>query len=181
MVDRVVEDEISEVPEIDETLESVLLYALGEAKKKLEEGEDVVPFTALAVKETLFMETHPAETPDESFNAARHTVQGARGADAYAFCYDGYVDTDAGTKDALIAEGGIPGLPVGYAIGYLYEAPEEGEGDIEIEAEPVYIGPAPNFMEFLIELDDEEGDEDAFAEDAEDETEAPEPVDPANA
>lgn len=121
MADREVEDELNEIPEIDETLESVLLYSLKDAKQKMEAGEEVVPFTALAVKENLFIETHPADDTDECFNLARHTVQGARGASAYAFCYDGYVDTDAGTKDVIIAEGGIPGDPAGYAIGYLYE------------------------------------------------------------
>ena len=38
-----------------------------------------------------------------------------------AFCYDGYIETDDGVKDALIAEGGVPGADEGYAIAYLYE------------------------------------------------------------
>ena len=109
MPDRTVEEEINEVPEIDETLESVLVYALEEAREKMSSGGDVVPFTALVVKENLFIETHPGESAEACFAAARHTVEGARGAGAYAFCYDGYVDTDAGQQDALIAEGGIPG------------------------------------------------------------------------
>ena len=52
------------------------------------------------------------------------------------------LDTDEGQKDALIAEGGLPGEEQGYAFGYLYD--EDG-----IEREVVYIGPAPNFMENL--------------------------------
>ena len=69
---------------------------------------------------------------------ARHTVQGARGASAYALCYDGYVEIDDGVEDALIAEGGIPGADKGFAVGYLYTVAEDGTPTFETE--PVYIG-----------------------------------------
>ena len=144
MPDRIIETTPTEVPEIPDILEKVLLFSLDEAKNKMEEGDDVIPFTALVVKENLFLETHPGESAAECFAYARHTVEGARGADAYAFCYDGYIDTDAGQKDAIIAEGGIPGEDEGYAIGYLYT--EKGENNYKFEAEPAYIGEAPHFM-----------------------------------
>jgi len=181
MADRVVESEVNEIPEIDETLESVLLYALKEAKGKLEAGEDVVPFTALAVGESLFLESHPGDTVDECFAAARHTVQNVRGADAYAFCYDGYADTDAGMKDVLIAEGGVPGEPSGYAIGYLYTASDDEQEAPKVESEPVYIGPAPNFMGLTNFVEPDE-DEDAFDEEsASEEDGAAKPLDPKDA
>ena len=143
MVDRVVESGETEVPEIPETLEKVLLFTLDEAKEKMNQGADVVPFTALVVKDNLFIESHPAETAEECFAFARHTVEGARGAEAYGFCYDGYVDTDAGTQDAIIAEGGVPGEDDGYAIGYIYNIVDDKP---VFEADPAYIGAAPNFM-----------------------------------
>ena len=74
-------------------------------------------------------------------------MRGARGAEAYALCYDGYIETDDGVMDALIAEGGIPGEEAGYAVGYLYTM-EEGENPV-FEEEPAYVGEAPNFMENL--------------------------------
>lgn len=144
MADRVVESSDVEVPEIPETLEKVLLFALEEAKEKLTQGSDVVPFTALVVKENLFIENHPGESAEECFGFARHTVEHARGAEAYALCYDGYIEVDNDTKDALIAEGGIPGEDEGVAIGYLYTMDENGQPTFE--AEPAYIGEAPNFM-----------------------------------
>ena len=149
MADRVVDTDSQDVPEIPEMLERVLLFALDEGKQKMLAGEDVVPFTSLVVKDNVFIETHPGNNPEECFNYARHTVQGARGADAYAFCYDGYVETDAGTKDALIAEGGIPGADEGFAVSYLYE-PKEGAAPV-FESEPAYVGTAPNFMVALKE------------------------------
>lgn len=148
MAERMVDPEAN-APEqdIDDVLKTVIRAVLDEAAAKMEGGEDVVPFTGLAVKENLFIETHPGDDVEECFLAARREVEGARGATAYAFCYDGYIETEDGMRDALIAEGGLPGESQAYAFGYLYD--DEG-----IDREIVYIGPAPNFMEKLtLELD----------------------------
>ena len=166
MADRVVENQDKEVPEVSEILEKVLLFSLDEAKQKLTQSNEVVPFTALAVKENLFIENHPGESVEACFNAARHTVQHAQGAQAYALCYDGYVEVDEGTKDALIAKG--------FAVGYLYECSEDGT--IEFEDEPAYIGEAPNFMIALKAPGEYSDDEIDVKYTAEDETEF-EPVD----
>lgn len=157
MADRIVESSDAEVPEIPEVLEKVLLFSLGEAKEKLSQGADVIPFTSLVVKENLFIETHPGETAEECFALARHTVEHARGANAYALCYDGYVETDDGTKDAVIAEGGVPGVDEGYAVGYLYT--EGADGELEFESEPAYIGEAPNYMAGLKDANEYGDDE----------------------
>lgn len=156
MVDRLVESEETEVPEIPEILERVMLFSLDEAKEKMEQGADVIPFTALVVKENLFIENHPGESAEDCFAGAKHTVEGARGADAYAFCYDGYIDTDAGMRDALIAEGGVPGEDEGMAIGYLYSLVDDKP---VFEADPAYIGEAPNFMTDLKDADEYEEEE----------------------
>lgn len=147
MADRIVESTDVEVPEIPEILEKVLLFSLEEAKEKMLQDGDVVPFTALVVKENLFIENHPGETADECFNFARHTVENARGAEAYSLCYDGYLEVDDKTEDALIAEGGIPGEPNGIAVAYLYTVNTEGKP--VFESEPAYVGEAPNFMSDL--------------------------------
>lgn len=171
MSERVVESSVDEVPEIPEILEKVLLFSLDRAKTKMEAGEDVIPFTSLAVKETLFMETHPADDEQACFNLARHTVEHACGAQAYSFCYDGYVETDDGTHDALIAEGGVPGVDKGFAVGQLYTT--DGEGAVSFESEPVYIGPAPNFMVALRDADEYSDDEidEKYLDDAEEDFE----------
>ncbi len=147
MADRTVENPGTEVPQMPEILERVLLYAINEGKQRMLEGEEVTPFTALVVHESVFIETHPGSEAQECFNLAQHTVQGARGASAYAFCYDGYVETSEGVKDALIAEGGVPGAADGYAIGLLYAL--DADGKPQFSESPSYIGMAPNFMESL--------------------------------
>ena len=143
MAERVVDPE-NDIPvdDIDDVLKTVIVSVLNEAADKMEAGEIVVPFTGLAVKENLFIETHPADTVEECFLKARQEVQGARGATAYAFCYDGYLDSDDGPVDALIAEGGLPGEEEAYAFGYLYD-------DSGISRDIIYVGTAPNFMEKL--------------------------------
>lgn len=167
MADRNIENDSQEVPEIPEELERVLVFALDEGKGKLEGGEDLIPFTTLIVKDILFLETHPGDSAEECFEAAEKNVRGARGAGAYAFCYDGYIETDDGVKDAIIAEGGEPGADTGYAIAYLYTVNDEGAYSFESEA--AYIGEAPNFMENLKEpvdyTDDEVDEKYAAAED----------------
>lgn len=173
MADRVVESSDVQVPEIPEILEKVLLFALEESKEKMNQGAEVVPFTALVVKENLFIENHPGDSAEECFNLARHTVEHARGAQAYALCYDGYVEIDDEERDALIAEGGVPGEDVGYAVGYLYERSDEDV--LKFEEEAVYIGAAPNFMIALQDADsydDEEIDEKYLEEDEDDDANA---------
>ena len=148
MAERMVDPEVN-IPEedIDDVLKTVIRAVLDEAATKMENGEEVVPFTGLAVKENLFIETHPNDDIEECFLAARREVEGARGATAYAFCYDGYIDTEDGERYALIAEGGLPGEEQAYAFGYLYD-------DNGIDKNIIYIGLAPNFMENLkLELD----------------------------
>ena len=134
MADREVESSDVEVPEIPEILEKVLLFSLDEAKEKMTQGSDVVPFTALG--------------------------------------YDGYIEIDDGVKDALIAEGGVPGEDTGYAVSYLYEMDEEG--NVTFEEEPAYVGEAPNFMIALNDADsyaEEDIDEKYLEEDAVDDEE----------
>lgn len=152
MVDRVVDMENPPVEDIDDVLKTVFVNVLEEASDKMEEVGQFVPFTALAIKENMFIETHPGDNVEECFLKARQEVQGARGATAYAFCYDGFLDTDDGEKDIIIAEGGLPGEETGYAFGYFYSINDEGKP--EVERSIVYVGVAPNFMENLnVELE----------------------------
>lgn len=142
MADRNVESDELGAPQIDETLETLLLQAIGEAQERMEDGAEVVPFTALLVGDSVFEETHTGTT-EECFESARKAVCGATGAQAYVLCYDGYIDTDAGMKDAIIAEGGLADGGEGVAVGLIYE---EGDDALAFEEEVCYIAAAPNFL-----------------------------------
>ncbi len=139
-------------------LESVLRYCLNDAKERMEKGEVVIPFSALAVKDALFCEEHPGDDVSESFNSVRKTVQNAKGADAYGFCYDGYIELEGGKKgDCLIAEGGVPGAEYGHAIGLPYRF-DEDEKPVFVE-EPIYVSKSLNYMLNAIVDDEEEGED----------------------
>ena len=161
------QDKSAERIEIPLVLENVLRYCLKDASERMEKGEQIIPFTALAVGETLFMEEHPGDEVSECFHSARKTVEGARGALAYGFCYDGYVETGAKgeTHDCLIAEGGCPGEPYGHAIGLVYDVEENGT--VHFAEEPIYVSNALNYMLNLKDLEDDaedaEGGEDGEA------------------
>ena len=105
MADRTIENDSTDVPEIPEELERVLVFALDEGKEKLQGGEDLVPFTALIVKDNLFLETHPGENAEECFTAAEANVRGARGAGGYAFCVAPSQIRRFGLKTGDILEG----------------------------------------------------------------------------
>jgi len=143
MADRFVDPENNEpLTEITDVLKMVVQRTLDLAADKMDKGEDLVPFTALVAGDDIFLETHDAETAEEIYEKARREVQGARGASAYALCYDGYLELEDGMKDAIVTEAGLPGESEAYAFGYIYD--DEG-----VEREVIYIGPAPNFMEGL--------------------------------
>lgn len=141
--------------EIPLLLENVLRYSLNNARDRMLAGEQIEPFTALAVGDTLFFEVQDGATPEDRFAAARATVSGARGARTYGFCYDGFVDLETGRADALIAQGGMPGEPYGHAIGLIYKV--DGEGNYKFHNEPIYVGPCQNYLLTMF-LDEDEGE-----------------------
>ena len=133
-----------EAPRIDEELESLLVQVIEEARSKMEQGEIFPPFTATVVGDKLFTETHEGDI-DECFASANDAVLNAAGARLYAFCYDGYIDTDEGDKDAIIAEGGLAGDPQAVAVGMMYTMDEEG-AVTGFDDEIVYIAETRNFL-----------------------------------
>ena len=146
-MERKIDPNVTEVPEMPNVLSNLLAYVVEEGQKRFDEQGDFMPFTTIAVGDKLFFEDVDGETPDQMYAFAKHTVEHVRGADAYALCYDGYLDTDQGMRDAIIAEGGVPGAIQGEAVGLLYDAKEDGAREYH---KPIaYIGKAPNFMIFL--------------------------------
>lgn len=153
MADRVIDvPNENNVPNMPDELNHVLVYALNAGRDLLNDGKMLVPFTVLLVGDTPFTHQHAGGNAQECYAMAKHEVEGAKGAKSYAFCYDGYLDSSEGMKDAIIAEGGVPGADTGYAIGYLYTVGEDGKPKVSTTAS--FIGKAPNFMKEAVMSDE---------------------------
>ncbi|NTU88501.1 MAG: hypothetical protein HGA54_01125 [Actinobacteria bacterium] len=157
------------VVEMSEVLEKVAYFALDEARQKLEQGGDLVPFTVLADGDNMFIETHPGDTTGECFSSARKVVDAARKEIAcYVFCYDGYVDTDDGEQDAIIIECAEKDSDIGHALCLVYTIDEDV---LTFEEAPAYLGETLSFFDESVDWDAEEFDEDDEFEDFDDELE----------
>lgn len=162
------EEMYDDAPELPEKLEAILVFAINEARNTLMEEGGFTPFVCTLVSEDkVLIETQSGENEDEVYASAQNAVEAVKNAKAYAFCYDGYVDVEDGEqRDAIIAEGGLPGDAAGCAVCCLYTV----DGDtISVEDEIVFIGDAPNFMENIEIVEGYESDAEAAEEAAEDE------------
>ena len=139
----------------NEVLNKLLGYALDMGKEKIEDNEDVVPFTILVVKENIYVETHPGMDVEECFQSAKEIIENAQGASMYVLGYEGYVEEEEGMHDAVIAEGGIAGEEIGKAVAALFT---EGQEKVEFEKQYESLGEADNMMEALHQPTDEEAE-----------------------
>lgn len=163
-------DEEEEI-EISDALEKVALYAFDEARQKLDETGEFEPFTVMLEGDNLYFESHPGEDVDECFESARRTILSAQDAiESYVFCYDGFVDLDDGTHDAIIVEAAESADPTAKALCLIYD----GEGEaFNFDEQPAYLDEVPTFFDLTLvgtaaiperdlrddEFDDEDTDE----------------------
>ena len=66
-MEREIDPNVTEVPEIPTVLSSLLVYAVEEGERRFNEQGSFTPFTALAVGEKLFLEEVDGETPEEMY------------------------------------------------------------------------------------------------------------------
>lgn len=149
MSDNIESMTTNSVPDVPQALQNTLSHVLEKGRKELTDAGVLVPFSGILVGNQMFIEQHDGKTPRDCFAMAEHAIEGAKGAVSYGFCYDGYIDTSEGRKDAVIAEGGMAGDPKGHAIGYIYEivpAEDGGKPTLNFEDTIYYIGDSNNFM-----------------------------------
>ena len=147
--------------ELDESVDTdkVVLFAFDEAADKLEQAGEFEPFTVVLHGENLHVESHPGDDAIECFNSAATAVKTLEHVMSnYVFAYDGYVETDEGTNDAIIVERGKPGDETAQVFAILYSIDEEGEGTLEFEEGIYDLGPASSLLEG-VPVTDEDLDE----------------------
>ncbi|MDR2108849.1 MAG: hypothetical protein LBP28_05265 [Coriobacteriales bacterium] len=123
--------------EEENALDKIVFFAFDEAREKLEQSGSFEPFTVLLAGEELYVETHGGEQPAESLESARRTISEMFNlVSAYAFCYDGYLNSDEERRDAIIVERASKGDATAEVFALLYDATEAAGGDAT-EAEGV--------------------------------------------
>ena len=162
MADFEVDAQYSKDPEIDETLNALIEMAFGLAQEDLEKGEVLSPFTLTLFGENVSQDFFTGETPDEFRVAAElHVVRQANIADGYAFCYDGYLETNQGVMDAIIVEAAMKEDLAGVVYGLLYE---EHDDKLVFEEKPRFIDVISSFLA-EIEPEEDEAEDDETDED----------------
>lgn len=128
--------------------DKIVLYALDEAMEKLTHTGELEPFTVILHGDNLHVESHPGEDVVECVNSAADAVKRLEHvATSYVFAYDGYVTTDEGAQDAIIAERGKPGDETAEAFAVLYTVDEEGDGTLSFEEGVYDLGEAPSMLQ----------------------------------
>ena len=140
MADEIYETEEQEVLEMDEVLEKVISYCAEEAKEKLAQVGSFEPFTVIVEGDNMHIESHPGDDPEQIRARARVAVATASSfADYYCFCFDGFVDTDAGELDAIVIEAAARDQEQAFVIVNLYNVNESGEGTLVFEDELAFV------------------------------------------
>lgn len=126
--------------QISENVQHALEYAFEEAEQRLQTGaEQLVPFSVIVVDEGLEVNEHSGVTPQDVHESARALIAQEM-PEGYALCYDGYVETDEGTLDALICEVADRGCVAADALALLYTCED---GTYTFEEDWGYAGSTP--------------------------------------
>lgn len=157
-------------------------YAFDEAQEWLKSEGGFLPFTVTVVDEGLEVNEHPGDSPEE----VRESVKILLAQDmpeGYALCYDGYVETDDGTLDALMVEVADRGSARADVLAMLYSQEEDGSYTFEPSyayagaQDQLYPAGTKPIVSGLSALNDD-ADVDEFADDPD---EAPEAVESGDA
>lgn len=129
-----------EAIEMDEVLEKVINYCAEEAKEKLAQTGTFEPFTVVVEGDNMHIENFPGDDPEKIREEARVAVATASSfADYYCFCFDGYVDTDAGNYDAIIIEAAAREDDHAMAVVCLYKEGDSGDGSLVFDEGLAYV------------------------------------------
>ncbi len=148
MAEEIYETDDQATLEMDEVLEKVISYCAEEAKEKLAQAGAFEPFTVVVEGDNMHIENYPGDDVEAMRANAKTAVATASDfADYYCFCYDGFVDTDAGELDAIIIESAAREDEHAIAIVNLYRVDEAGDGAIMFEDELAYVGEADTWFD----------------------------------
>lgn len=125
--------------DISQRLSRAVDFAFKEAQEQMDSGAGLAPFTVTVVDDGLEINDHSANTEDDVYDSVK-TLLAADMPEAYALCYDGYVETDDGRQDAIVVEAADRGAARATALAMIYTSED---GETIFEANYGYAGSQP--------------------------------------
>lgn len=104
---------------LSENQRTALDHAFEDARTCLASDGGMCAFSILATADGFVVSDHPGESVDDVYRSAR-ALMARELPESYVFCYDGFVETDAGRVDAIICETARRGAPHATILAQTY-------------------------------------------------------------
>lgn len=130
--------------DISERLSRAVDFAFKEAQEQLSSGAGLAPFTVTVVDDGLEINDQSGNAVDDVYENVKTLLAGDM-PEAYALCYDGYVETDEGQRDAIVVEAADRGAARATALAMIYT---NEDGEYVFEANYGYAGSQPQLYPF---------------------------------
>ena len=94
-------------------------HAFEEARESIQDEGGMLPFTIMCTADGFDVADHPGNSTQEIYESVK-TLLAQEMPEAYAFAYDGFVETDAGRSDAILCEAARRGDMEAYLLAMPY-------------------------------------------------------------
>lgn len=135
-------------------------HAFEEARESIHDEGGMLPFTIMCTADGFDVADHPGNSTQEIYESVK-TLLAQEMPEAYAFAYDGFVETDAGRSDAVLCESARRGDMEAYLLALPYAQSEDGVFDFAPSflsagtARPLYPHGTKPIVSGLVALADE--------------------------
>ena len=110
---------------LTENLRRAIEHAFDEACESIQEEGGMTPFTIMCTSDGFDVADHPGNSTQEIYESVK-TLLAQEMPEAYAFTYDGYVETDDGRHDAILCEAVKRGDMEAYLLALPYSCATDG-------------------------------------------------------
>lgn len=100
-------------------------HAFEEARESIQDEGGVLPFTIMCTADGFDVADHPGSSTQEVYESVK-TLLAQEMPEAYAFAYDGFVETDDGRSDAILCESARRGEMEAYLLALPYSQGDDG-------------------------------------------------------
>lgn len=110
---------------LTDNLRRAIEHAFDEARESIQDDGAMLPFTIMCTSDGFDVADHPGDSAQAVYESVK-TLLAREMPEAYAFAYDGYVETDEGRSDAILCEAAMRGDAEAYLLALPYGRDEQG-------------------------------------------------------